>query len=149
MGTFQPAPPLPSDGATIKAHGASYLARVSQANAFPSGKLNVLLLVPAPAKALSAQSCAAVRSAAWGNVVKHVAARFHPLSSQYQDFVGTLEGSTGGLAYVREGSLQIAGLNAGPRHLPLHGKVVYHGRTWRVFSWAPHPPARVYFLAPN
>lgn len=149
MGTFQPAPPLPSDGARIKAHGASYLARVSQANAFPSGRLNVALLVAMPAGALSAQSCAAVRSAAWGGVAKHVASRFQSLSSQYQDFVGTLEGSTGGLAYVREGSLQIAGLNAGPRHLPTRGKVLYRGRTWHVFSWSPHPPARIYFLAPS
>lgn len=149
MGTFQPAPPLPSDGATIKAHGGSYLARVAQASAFPSGRLSVALLVPAPAKAIAAQSCAAVRSVAWGSVVKHVASRFHPLSSQYQDFVGTLEGSTGGLAYVREGSLQIAGLNAGPRRLPAQGKVIYRGRPWHVFSWAPYPPARIYFLAPS
>jgi hypothetical protein len=149
MGTFQPAPRLPRDGATIKAHGGSYLARVAQAGAFPSGQLSVALLVPTPAKAIAAQSCAAVRSAAWGSVVKHVASRFHPLFSQYQDFVGTLEGSTGGLAYVREGSLQVAGLNAGPRRLPTHGKVVYRGRAWQVFSWAPYPPTRIYFLAPS
>jgi hypothetical protein len=149
MGTLQPAPALPRDGAVVKVHGATYLARVSQAKAFPDSKLNVALLVAVPAKALSAQSCAAVRRAAWGSVVKHVASRFHPLSSQYQDYVGTLEGSTGGLAYVREGSLQVAGLNAGPRHLPTHGKVLYHGRPWQVFSWAPYPPARIYFLAPS
>ena len=149
MGTLQPAPRLPSDGATVKAHGSSYLARVAQVNAMPNGKLHVVLLVPAPTKGVSSRSCAAVRSEAWGSIVKHVAARFIPLASQYQDFVGTLEGSTGGLAYVREGSLQIAGLNAGPRHLPTHGKVVYHGRPWQVFSWEPHPPARVYFLAPG
>jgi hypothetical protein len=118
MGTLQPAPRLPSDGSTVKAHGMSYFTRVAQANAMPNGKL-------------------------------HVAARFTPLASQYQDFVGTLEGSTGGLAYVREGSLQIAGLNAGPRHLPRSGKVMYRGRPWQVFSWEPHPPARVYFLAPS
>lgn len=149
MGTLQPAPRLPSDGSTVKSHGVSYLARVAQVNAMPNGKLHVALLVPAPPKALAKRSCATVRSQAWGNVVKHVAARFTPLASQYQDFVGTLEGSTGGLAYVREGSLQIAGLNAGPRHLPSSGKVIYHGRPWQVFSWEPHPPARVYFLAPS
>jgi hypothetical protein len=149
IGTFQPAPPLPSDGATVKAHGSSYFARVAQVNAMPNGKLHVALLVATPARSLAAQSCAAVRNVAWGGVVKHVASHFHPLTSQYQDFVGTLEGSTGGLVYVREGSLQIAGLNAGPRHLPTHGRVVYRGRPWQVFSWAPYPPARVYFLAPS
>jgi hypothetical protein len=149
MGTLQPAPRLPSDGATVKAHGVSYFTRVAQVNAMPNGKLHVALLVPMPAKALAARSCATVRGQAWGSIVKHVAARFSQLASQYQDFVGTLEGSTGGLAYVREGSLQIAGLNAGPRHLPRSGKVTYHGRSWQVFSWEPHPPARVYFLAPS
>jgi hypothetical protein len=149
MGTLQPAPRLPSDGATVKLHGVSYFVRVTQVNAMPNGKLHVALLVPAPAKVLAARSCAVIRSAAWGSVVKHVAARFTPLASQYQDFVGTLEGSTGGLAYVREGSLQVAGLNAGPRRLPRSGKVMYHGRPWQVFSWEPHPPARVYFLAPS
>jgi hypothetical protein len=149
MGTLKPAPRLPSDGATVKAHGVSYFTRVAQVNAMPNGKLHVALLVPMPARALAARSCATVRSRAWGSVVKHVASRFHPLTSQYQDFVGTLEGSTGGLAYVREGSLQIAGLNAGPRYLPRSGKVIYHGRRWQVFSWNPHPPARIYFLAPS
>jgi hypothetical protein len=149
MGTLQPAPRLPSDGATVKVHGVSYFTRVAQDNAMPNGKLRVALLVATPAKALAARSCATVRSQAWGSIVKHVAARFNSLASQYQDFVGTLAGSTGGLAYVREGSLQIAGLNAGPRHLPRSGKVMYHGRPWQVFSWEPHPPARVYFLAPS
>jgi len=149
MGTLQPAPALPRDGAVVKVHGATYLARVAQAKAFPDSKLNIVLLAPMPTRGLSAQSCAAVRSAAWGSVAKHVASRFHPLASQYQDYVGTLEGSTGGLAYVREGSLQVAGLNAGPRHLPAHGKVLYHGRPWQVFSWSPDPPARIYFLAPS
>lgn len=149
MGTLQPAPALPADGATVKAHGGSYFVRVAQAAALPSGKLKVALFVPAPSRALSAKDCAAARDFAWGEVVKHVASRFHPLTAQYQDFVGTLEGSTGGAAFVREGNLQIAGLSAGPRHLPTHGSVRYRGRTWQVFSWEPFPPARVYFLAPS
>ncbi|HEX5308211.1 MAG TPA: hypothetical protein VFW38_03935 [Solirubrobacteraceae bacterium] len=148
MGTLQRAPKLPVDGSSVKAHGVSYFVRVAQADAFPSGKLKVALFVPAPSKALSARSCAAVRDLAWGEIVKHVAARFRPLATQYQDFVGTLEGSTGGVAFVREGNLQVAGLSAGPRYLPAHGKVSYHGRVWQVFSWEPFPPARVYFLAP-
>ncbi|HET7380622.1 MAG TPA: hypothetical protein VFJ24_11315 [Gaiellales bacterium] len=149
LGTLRPAPALPADGAIVKAGGISYLVRVAPADAFPSGKLKVALFVATPAKSLSAQSCAAVRNAAWGSVVKHVAARFHPLASQYQDFVGTLSGSTGGVAFVREGGMQIAGLSAGPRRLPTHGKVSYHGRSWQVFSWSPYPPARIYFLAPS
>src|SRR5215831_13694648 len=108
LGTLQPAPPLPVDGATVKAGGASYLAHVAEAAAFPTGKLHVVLFVPAPPQSLSKLSCAAVRSSAWLSVLRHVASRFTPLSSQYQDYAGTLKGATGGLAFVREGGRQIA-----------------------------------------
>jgi hypothetical protein len=149
MGTLQPAPPPPANGASVKAHGGSYLASTLDALAFPSGKLTVALFVPAPSSALPGQTCAAVRNQAWGSVVKHIAARFPGLAEHYEDFIGTLQGSTGGFAYVRVGSHQIAGDNAGPRHIPSHGTVRYRGRAWHVFSWAPYPPARVYFLAPS
>lgn len=148
MGTLLPAPPMPADGASVKAHGG-YFVRVGHASAFPTGKLEVALFVPSPSKSMASQSCAAVRSEAWGSIVEHVAARYHPLGAQYQDFVGTLAGSTGGVAFVREGNVQIAGLSAGPRRLPTHGKVRYRRHTWQVFSWSPYPPARIYFLAPS
>jgi hypothetical protein len=149
MGTLQPAPALPSDGATVKAQGASYLARLQRADAFPSGTLNVALLVPAPSASLSAQSCTDVRDAAWLSVVEHVAARYSPLATHYQDLAGTLSGSTGGMIFVREGARQRAGLSAGPRRLPTRGVVSYRGRSWHVVSWSPYPPARIYFLAPS
>jgi hypothetical protein len=149
LGTLQPAPPLPVDGATVKAGGASYLAHVAEAAAFPTGKLHVVLFVPTPPQSLSKLSCSAVRASAWLSVLRHVASRFTPLSSQYQDYVGTLKGATGGLGFVREGGRQIAGLSAGPARLPTHGTVRYQGQTWHVVSWEPYPPARVYFLAPS
>jgi hypothetical protein len=148
MGTLAPAPP-PADGTIVKVGGARYLARTLAANAFPSGKLKVALFIPIPSRASARQSCVAIRNAAWGSVVKHVAARFSPLTSHYDDMAGTLQGSTGGLTFVRVGSRQIAGLSAGPARLPTHGTVSYRGRRWQVFSWSPHPPARIYFLAPT
>lgn len=149
MGTLSPAPRLPSDGTLLEADGKSYLVRVQRANAFPNGTLSVALLVPTPTHAQTEESCAAARDAAWGAIVEHVAARYKPLPPRYQALVGTLAGSTGGLAYVRVGATQVAGLNAGPKRLPMHGSVRYRRRTWQVFSWSPDPPARIYFLAPS
>jgi len=149
LGTLQPAPALPRDGASVKVHGVEYLARAIDGRAFPDGHLKIVLLFAPPARALSARSCAAVRHATWGGVLEHVAARFAPLPSHYQDLAGTLQGASGGVVFVREGSTQIAGLTAGPRQLPQSGPVTYRGRTWQVYSWEPYPPARIYFLAPS
>lgn len=149
LGTLQPAPSPPVDGASVRARGGGYLASTLDALAFPSGRLKVALFVPAPSSALSRQTCAAVRNEAWGSVVKHIAGRFPALAEHYEDFIGTLQGSTGGFGYVRIGAHQVAGHNAGPRHIPPSGTVRYRGHTWHVFSWAPYPPARVYFLAPS
>jgi hypothetical protein len=149
MGTLKPAPVAIGDGAVVKVGGSAYYTRVLSAGAFPQGKLKVALFVPTSTQAESAQSCQSLRLAAWANVVKHVAARFTPLDTQYQAFVGTLQGSTANPAYVRIGNRQIAGLNPGPPHIPHHGTVKYHGATWHVFSWSPHPPARIYMLTPG
>jgi hypothetical protein len=149
MGTLKPPPSSVKDGTTLKVGGGAYLARVLHPNAFPEGKLQAAIFVPVPTRAEAAQSCQTLRLAAWRNVVEHVAARFTPLMGHYQEFVGTLQGSTADPAYVRVGNRQIAGLNAGPRHIPRHGTVKYRGAIWHVFSWSPHPPARIYFLTPG
>jgi hypothetical protein len=148
MGTLEPAPATVTDGTTVKVGGRAYFARVLHPNAFPEGKLQAAIFVPVPTQAEAAQSCQALRLAAWRNVVEHVAARFTPLASHYQQFVGTLQGSTSSPAYVRIGARQIAGLNRGPRRIPGHGTVEYRGAKWHVLSWAPHPPVQIYFLAP-
>jgi hypothetical protein len=147
MGTVRPAPAKPSAGAWVDVRGSTYVVDVLHTQAFPSGNLDVALLVPKPASKLSDSSCASVRLAAWGSVAIHIAARLHPLASHYATLVSVLQDTTGGLAYVRAGSRRLAG-GAGPTRIPRHGTVTYAGRTWSVFSWEPAPPARVYFLTP-
>lgn len=149
MGTLKPAPSNVTNGATVTVGGEAYLTRVLHPSALPEGKLQAAIFVPIPTHAETAQGCQALRLAAWRNVVEHVAARFTPLNAHYQEFVGTLQGSTANPAYVRVGGRQIAGLNRGPRRIPHHGTVKYRGATWHVFSWEPHPPARIYFLTPG
>jgi hypothetical protein len=147
MGTLQSAAATPSDGASVHVHGASYLVRLLSARAFPSGALRVALFIPAPSRATSNASCAAVRLAAWGSVAMHVAARLQPLPAHYQSLVQVLHDTTGAPAYVRAGSTRIAG-GAVPARLPSRGTVKYGGSSWAVFSWEAVPPARIYFLTP-
>jgi hypothetical protein len=149
MGTLQPPPPSWSDDQSATLAGHTYQTHVLSALAFPTGTLHATLFVPKPTNAMTRLSCAAVQVATWGTIAKHIAARFTPLSAHYSDFAGTLKGSSAGLVYVRVGSKQLAGGYAGPRRIPRVGTVKYRGRSWRVFSWEPSPPARIYFLTPS
>ncbi len=146
MGTLKPAPRRVSTGATVTIAGSTYRENVMQAGAFPSGSLQVALFTKEPADASG--SCTMVRSAAWGSVAAHIAARFKPLSPHYKDLVDLVRLTTNGVAFVRAGSRQLAGSH-GPARLPLGGTVTYRGRSWSVFSFEPVPPARIYVLTPK
>jgi len=146
MGTLKPAPTSLGNGTTVTISGSTYRASVMQAGAFPGGSLEIALFTKEPAA--SRRSCAAVRSAAWGSVAAHIAARFKPLPPHYKDLVDIVRSTTSGVAFVRNGSKQLAG-DPGPRRLPLGGTVTYRGRPWSVFSFAPVPPARIYLLTPE
>ena len=145
MGTLTPAPSPGRTGTTVTVGGRNYFIDVMTMGAFPAGDLKVALLVPADTA--SRTSCEAVRVAAWGSIARHLAARFKPISSHYQDLVDVLRSTTGGLAYVRSGSSRLAG-GATPVRLPGSGTVTYRGRRWSVYSWEPAPPVRVYLLVP-
>ncbi len=147
MGTLQPQPNSPSNGESLTVGHGNYRALVFNTAAFPTGTLKVALFVPAPVGVPAARSCAAVRTATWGSIATHVAARFTPLAAHYEDFRHTLQGVSDGLVFVRSGSARLAG--AGPSRLPAGGTVEYRGRRWEVFSFAPTPPARIYFLTPT
>lgn len=146
MGTLQPAPAEGSGTATAGGH--AYLPVDFGALAFPSGSLQVELFVPAPATALAAESCDSVRTAAWGSVAQHVAARFRPLAAHYQDLADVLRSLTGGVTLVRAEAHDLVG-GSSPARLPAGGTVRFAGRSWSVFSWAPSTRARVYLLTPG
>jgi len=147
MGTLKPPPTSVSNGETVTFGRSKYQAVVFDTAAFPAGTLKVALFVPAPASTLAARSCASVRLAAWGNVAHHIAARFKPLQAHYNDLRIVLQGASGGMVFVRSGSVRLAG--AGPARIPHRGSLKYRGRTWAVFSWEAIPPARIYFLTPT
>jgi len=144
MGTLKPPPASVSNGETVTVGRSKYQAVVFDTAAFPAGTLKVALFVPAPASTLAARSCASVRLATWGNVAHHIAARFKPLPAHYNDLRIVLQGASGGIVFVRSGSVRLAG--AGPARIPLRGIFKYRGRKWMVFSWEAIPPVRIYFL---
>ena len=148
MGTLRPAPGAVRDGQPVTVGGKSFEAHVLHAQAFPTGTLAAVLFVPRASGAVAARSCTDVRVLdGWGNVAKHIASRFSPLAANYTALVDTLQGSSGGFAYVRAGSRRLAGGSA-PASIPSSGTIRYRGRSWSVFSWEPVPPARVYLLTP-
>jgi hypothetical protein len=147
MGTLQPQPSSPNNGESLTVGHSGYRALVFSAASFPTGRLKVALFVPAPASALAARSCAAVHDVAWGRIATNVATRFTPLSTHYEDFRHTLQGVSDGLVFVRSGSVRLAG--AGPSQLPNSGTVKYRGWKWAVYSFAPAPRVRIYFLTPT
>lgn len=148
MGTLQPAPPHAATTSSVQVAGRAYAERTLTLNAFPAGTLQASLFAPQPGPALDGQSCAAVTLAAWGGIVRHIAARFHPLAPHYQDLADVVRAVTGGLVYVREGSRKLVG-GARPAALPDSGTVSYRGRVWPVYSWSPAPHVRIYFLTPS
>jgi hypothetical protein len=147
--TLSPGPAsIPANGPVTYRH-VLYQSFSFGARSFPGGPLRVSLLVPVP-KSLSAETCAAIKSGELGRAALMIAQRFTltPSSfSTYVKFVGTL---THGLLYIRSGSKQLAGSTPrGPAKLPRSGSVMYHGRTYEVFSFnatSSTGPVRVYQL---
>ena len=145
MGTVSRPPRSITNGQAVGIAGASYQARVMDLNAFPTGKLQVALMVPKPGPAAQKQSCATIRLTTWGSIAKDIAARFSPLAPHYKDLVSVLRATTGFRAYVTVGSQRVAG-EIYPRKLPASGSVSLVGRSWSMFSWSPAPGVRIYLL---
>lgn len=148
-GTLAPGPAkIPNLGPVVY-KGTGYEAFSFNALAFPQGELRISLLVPPPAS-LSAKSCTAIRLSELDRVAKLVWDRYSLLSAPSSAYVNQVRSLTGGLAYVRSSTRQLAGSTGpGPARLPAHGTVKYRGDTWRVSSFpsrVARTPVRVYVL---
>lgn len=142
-------PSLAPSGPTFVLGGVTYGVVSQTYNAFPTGTLTAVILVPPPAATLATQPCIAVRTAEVGRVAEHLAARFHPLDESYANFATTVRADTGATVILRIGVRPIAGSQGiGPALMPPSGLLAYSGRNWWVFSFAPTPPARIYLLVP-
>jgi len=146
---------IPAGSASIPEHGpvryggASYQVLSFNAKAFPSGSLRISLLIPLPAS-LAAKSCAQIKTSELGRIGERIWQRFTLAGAPVTARVNAIQRLTGGLAYVRAGSRQVAGsTQPGPSRLPTQGTVRYRGVTYGVASFPVSTPAgqaRVYQL---
>ncbi len=148
MGTLKPLPPpLPATEATVTGAHGTYLARVFAAGSFPSGTLNVALLVPQPTRALAALSCGQLRADTWGSVAMRIAARLALHAATFDELVRVVRATGGASVFVLSGKHSIAG-GSPPPNLPPEGSVRIGGQRRWVFSWPATPQVRVYVVAP-
>ncbi len=142
-------PALPPKTATVAVGSVSYGVIVQTYNAFPTGTLSAVILVPPAPAAWASQPCIAVRTAEIGRVARLLSARFHPLDASYAKFAQVVHDDTGAVVILRIGTRPIAGSEGiGPPVIPNSGPVTYLGRPFWVFSFAPTPPARIYLFIP-
>jgi hypothetical protein len=161
-GSMHDPPSSPPSGKTLKFAGVNYDVDNYKINAFPSGQLDSVVLIPIPSAALDAKSCSAVRLAATAAIVANVASAFGPHAefkflSHTSLFVTDAHEYAAGPIFVMRGSTEIAGSDRlpgstdppPPAGLPKSGTVTYGSSQWLVYSFEPFPPDRIYVLQPD
>jgi hypothetical protein len=142
--------PLPHSlpvGPTLMLGGVDYTVIALNYDAFPSGVVTAVILVPPPTASLAAQPCMVVRAIEVGHVAKLLSERFHPLDTSYAYFATVVHDDTGATVILRIGLRALPGSEGlGPTVIPSSGPVSYLGRNYWVVSFAPTPPARIYVL---
>ena len=152
-GLLSPGPASIPDRGPVEYRHKNYEAYSFDADAYPSGRLRVSLLLPVTA-ALAANSCEQIRSAELGLVAQRISRRFTPAlsPSSFAPYIKLARAMTHGLIYIRKGSKQLAGSTpSGPRSLPLSGPLKYRGADYEVSSFSTSSSVgqvRVYTLVP-
>jgi hypothetical protein len=143
-------PARPPKGASLKLGGVGYRADWLTYNAFPSGTLRALILVPPPAPALTREPCATVRANEFGRVARRLTNLLGPVTQHYTGYSYWVHVYTGAEVFVRnpDGTQLASSDGSDPPPLPLSGPLSYESQNWLVFSFMPVPPARVYLLVP-
>jgi hypothetical protein len=135
---------------TLTLHGVTYQAVTQTYNAFPTGMLRAVLLVPPPAATTSAESCDTVRAGEFGHVAMRLTGLLGPVGQHYYGYAYWVHIYTDADVFVLNpgGAVLASSDGSDPTSLPLSGPVSYDGQSWLVFSFEPQPPARVYLLVP-
>ncbi|HEY2397496.1 MAG TPA: hypothetical protein VGH78_00750 [Solirubrobacteraceae bacterium] len=147
-GTFSPGSTFIPARGPVSWRGSRYDVFSLAAQAYPSGPLEISMLVPPPSS--SAASCTATRVAELNRIAQRIWRRFQLVGAPVSGFVSTMGSLLGALSYVRAGSHQLSGSTSpGPARLPAQGTVTYHGVAYLVFSFpasTPGGPVRAYEL---
>jgi hypothetical protein len=134
-GLVTPGPvKIPEHGPVTYKH-VVYQAYSFEANRFPSGPLQISVLVPLPA-GLASKPCSVIKNSELAVVAKRISGQLSLSPANFQTYVNLVRTDTNGLLYVRAGSRQLAGsTRPGPTKLPLRGTVHYHRGSYEVFSF--------------
>jgi hypothetical protein len=151
-GLLSPGPASIPDRGPVDYRGARYQAYSFRAEAYPSGRLRVSLLL-ALSSSLASKSCEQIKTAELGLVAQRISRRFKLSPSAYPPYIRLVRTLTNALVYVRAGSRTLAGsTHAPPAKLPSSGTLRFRGVKYGVSSFA--APAsggqvRVHVLAPT
>lgn len=149
QGLLSPGPASIPDRGPVSYRGTTYEAYSFRAEAYPSGRVRVSLLLPVT-RALEAKTCVRVKTDELALVAQMISRRFQLSQSVYRSFVRLTNTLTHALVYVRAGSRTLAGsTRSAPPKLPTSGALRWRGTSYEVASFqAPSSPGgvRVYVL---
>jgi hypothetical protein len=151
-GLVKPGPDTIPDHGPVSYGGTNYEAYSFKANAYPSGRLRISLLLPLPG-GLAAKTCDQIKAAELGLVAQRISRRFTLSQAAYPPYIKLVHTMTHALIYVRSGSRTLAGSSHDtPAKLPDSGAVSFHGVDYEATSFtapASGGPVRVHVLVPR
>ena len=149
QGLLTPGPPSVPDRGPLQYRGISYQAYSFKAEAYPSGRLRVSLLLPLTSS-LQTSTCDEIKAGELGEVAQRISRRFALSPSTSPSYIRLVHTLTHALVYVRVGPRTLAGsTHTTPASLPASGALRSHGANYEVSSFtAPTSVgrARVYVL---
>jgi hypothetical protein len=159
MGTLNNPPSSPPSSGPLTLGGVHYTVDAYTLGAFPTGGLQIVVLVPEPSASLATSTCQQVRLATNVGVVHNVATGLmlsgHNIYGNKRLFVAQSYGYVNVPVFMFKGSREDFGVNQlrnvtlpPARSLPKTGEVSYDGSKWLVASLRPYPPDWIYVLEP-
>ncbi len=150
-GLLSPGPDTIPDRGPVSYHGTTYEAYSFRAEAYPSGRLRVSLLLGVSAS-LQARTCMQVKAQELGLVAQRISRRFQLSSSAFPSYVKLVHTMTHALVFIRSGGHVVAGSSRdAPAKLPDSGALRFHGAGYEVASFtapASGGSVRVHVLVP-
>jgi len=151
-GLVKPGPDTIPDHGPVSYGGTNYEAYSFKANAYPSGRLRISLLLPLPG-GLAEKTCEEIKAAEFGLVAQRISRRFTLSQAAYPPYIKLVNTMTHALVYVRSGSRTLAGSSHDtPAKLPRSGAVSFHGVDYEATSFtapASGGSVRVHVLVPR
>jgi hypothetical protein len=148
-GLLSPGPDSIPDRGPVVYRGTEYAAYSFKAEAYPSGRLRISLLL-APPSGLTVKTCGQIKAGELGLVAQRISRRFTLSQSAYPSYVKLVHTMTHALVYIRSGSRTLAGSSHDtPSKLPDAGAVRFHGVSYEATSFtapAPGGSVRVHVL---